>query len=298
MRGGSGLNRHSLLGLLRIDIITHPVIRSHSAGSGPEVEREVVRSLLLLRLSTMATGITGVRPELAQTYAAVLNAGITPVVHEYGSLGCSGDLAPLSHCALAVTGEGPVRDKDGNLTDAADALAGAGIAPIELREKEGLGLINGTEGMLGMLVLALADLDELLVTADIAAAMSGEGLLGTDRVFAADLQALRPHPGSAASAAPPGALEHAENQPCLDDENRISRLGLLPAEPPSHQVVKSLRRFQKDIARRILGTPPFVRSRLMTTRKSMAISSDRERTISRSSSGEWSLAVQASSTLQ
>lgn len=177
------------------------IIRSHSAGSGPEVEREVVRCLLLLRLSTIATGITGVRPELAQAYAAVLNAGITPVVNEYGSLGCSGDLAPLSHCALAVTGEGPVRDRAGNLTDAATALAGAGITPIELREKEGLGLINGTEGMLGMLVLALADLDELLVTADIAAAMSVEGLLGTDRVFAADLQALRPQTGQATAAA-------------------------------------------------------------------------------------------------
>jgi len=177
------------------------IIASHAAGSGPEVEREVVRTLMLLRLSTMATGRTGARPELADAYAAVLNAGITPVVHEYGSLGCSGDLAPLSHCALAVTGAGPVRDRSGSLTDAASALAAAGITPVELREKEGLALINGTEGMLGMLVLALADLEQLLVVADIAAAMSVEGLLGTDRVFAADLQALRPQIGQAVAAA-------------------------------------------------------------------------------------------------
>jgi len=177
------------------------LVRSHAAGSGPEVEREVVRALMLLRLSTLATGRTGVREETATAYAAVLNAGITPVVHEYGSLGCSGDLAPLAHCALAVMGEGPVRDATGKLGSAAAALAEAGITPIVLREKEGLALINGTDGMLGMLVLAITDLRDLLKVADLTAAMSVEGLLGTDDVFAADLQALRPHPGQAASAA-------------------------------------------------------------------------------------------------
>ena len=177
------------------------LVRSHAAGSGPEVEREVVRALMLLRLSTLATGRTGVREETAAAYAAMLNAGITPVVHEYGSLGCSGDLAPLAHCALAVTGEGPVRDASGELSSAADALSAAGLAPVALREKEGLALINGTDGMLGMLVLAIIDLRHLLKVADLTAAMSVEGLLGTDDTFAADLQALRPHPGQAASAA-------------------------------------------------------------------------------------------------
>ncbi|MFF9328828.1 histidine ammonia-lyase [Streptomyces sp. NPDC014776] len=177
------------------------LVRSHAAGSGPEVEREVVRALMLLRLSTLTTGRTGVRAEVAETYAALLNAGITPVVHEYGSLGCSGDLAPLAHCALAVMGEGRVRDARGELRDAADALAEAGITPVVLREKEGLALINGTDGMLGMLVLACHDLRRLVRIADITAAMSVEGQLGTDAVFAADLQALRPHPGQADSAA-------------------------------------------------------------------------------------------------
>jgi len=176
------------------------LVRSHAAGSGPEVEREVIRALMLLRLSTLTTGRTGVREETAAAYAAMLNAGITPVVHEYGSLGCSGDLAPLAHCALAVMGEGPVRDSSGELVSAADALMAAGITPIALREKEGLALINGTDGMLGMLVLAVTDLRYLLKIADLTAAMSVEGLLGTDAVFAADLQALRPHPGQASSA--------------------------------------------------------------------------------------------------
>jgi histidine ammonia-lyase len=177
------------------------LIRSHAAGAGDEVEREVVRAMMLLRLSTMATGHTGVRPETARAYAAMLSAGVTPVVHEFGSLGCSGDLAPLAHCALALMGEGDCRDADGTLLPSDEALAGAGIAPVALAEKEGLALINGTDGMLGMLLLALADLGTLLTTADITAALSVEGLLGTDAVFAEDLQALRPQPGQGASAA-------------------------------------------------------------------------------------------------
>jgi len=177
------------------------LIRSHAAGSGPEVEREVVRALMLLRLSTLATGHTGVRVETAQAMTALLAQGVTPVVPEFGSLGCSGDLAPLAACALALMGEGEVRDVDGVRRPAAEALAGIGVTPIELAAKEGLALINGTDGMLAMLVLAAADLTALLKVADIAAAMSVEGLLGTDRVYADDLQRMRPHPGQAASAA-------------------------------------------------------------------------------------------------
>ncbi|HEY7046391.1 MAG TPA: histidine ammonia-lyase [Jatrophihabitantaceae bacterium] len=177
------------------------LIRSHAAGSGPEVEREVVRAMMLLRLSTLATGRTGVRTETAAALCHLLDAGITPVVHEYGSLGCSGDLAPLSHIALALMGEGPVRDASGVLRPAAEL-----VAPIELAEKEGLALINGTDGMLGQLLLAAHDIDRLLRTADITAAMSVEAMLGTDRVFAADLQALRPQPGQAVAAANMRAL--------------------------------------------------------------------------------------------
>src|SRR5579875_1111074 len=176
------------------------LVRSHAAGSGPEVEREVVRALMLLRISTLATGRTGIRPKVLETYVGMLNAGITPVVHEYGSLGCSGDLAPLAHCALALMGEGQVRNADGELLPTADAFAAAGLTPVELREKEGLALINGTDGMLGMLCLAITDLTALTKVADLTAAMSIEGLLGTDDVFAADLHELRPQRGQALSA--------------------------------------------------------------------------------------------------
>ena len=168
------------------------LVRSHAAGSGAEVEREVVRALMLLRLSTLMTGRTGVRRETAETYAAILNAGITPVVREYGSLGCSGDLAPLAHCALVAMGEGEVRDADGEPTDAATALAAAGITPLRLGEKEGLALINGTDGMLGMLALAIDDLRMLLHHRRHRRRDERRGPLGTDAVFAADLHAPAP----------------------------------------------------------------------------------------------------------
>ncbi|MFF3150588.1 aromatic amino acid lyase, partial [Streptomyces sp. NPDC057927] len=165
------------------------IVRSHAAGMGPRVEREVVRALMFLRLKTVCSGHTGVRPEVAQTMADILNARITPVVHEYGSLGCSGDLAPLSHCALTLMGEGDAEGPDGVVRPAGELLAEAGITPVELREKEGLALLNGTDGMLGMLVMALADLETLYKSADVTAALSLEALLGTDKVLAPELHA-------------------------------------------------------------------------------------------------------------
>jgi histidine ammonia-lyase len=202
------------------------LIRSHAAGVGPAIEREVVRALMFLRLRTMASGRTGVRVALAQSYVDFLNNGITPVVPEFGSLGCSGDLAPLSHCALALMGEGRVHDADGVEMETMQALNAAGIKPIELEAKEGLALINGTDGMLGMLIMACADLEQLCMVADITTAMSIEGVLGTDRVFAPDLHApLRPQIGQAISAANIYALlkgsgivaSHRENDSRVQD---------------------------------------------------------------------------------
>jgi histidine ammonia-lyase len=177
------------------------LIRSHAAGMGAPVEAEVVRAMMLLRARSLSLGYSGVRPEVAGRIVELLNAGVTPVVPEYGSLGASGDLAPLAHCALALLGEGEVEGPAGAPVAAAEALREAGIEPLEPTAKEGLALINGTDGILGMLVLALADLDVLLRVADLAAAVSVEALLGTDRPFAADLIDLRPQPGQRASAA-------------------------------------------------------------------------------------------------
>ncbi|HEX6150583.1 histidine ammonia-lyase [Nocardioides sp.] len=233
------------------------LVRSHAAGSGPEVDREVVRALMLLRLSTLATGHTGIRLETARLIAGLLTHGITPVVHEYGSLGCSGDLAPLSHCALALMGEGDVRDASGTLRPAGDALAEVGLTPVELAEKEGLALINGTDGMLGMLALALADLRRLLAVADVAAAMSVEAQLGTDRVFAPELQALRPHPGQAAAAAnltvllaDSGVVASHRGPDC----NRVQDAYSLRCSPQVHGAARDTVAHAADVARRELAS--------------------------------------------
>lgn len=177
------------------------LLRSHAAGMGPEVERDAVRAMMMLRARSLAMGRSGARPEVAAAIVALLNGGVTPIVHAHGSLGASGDLAPLSHVAMVLVGEGAARLADESMVTGSDALASIGAEPLRLGAKEGLALINGTDGMLGTLCLALADLDELVVVADIVAAMTIEGLLGTDRPFAADLQALRPQPGQAVSAA-------------------------------------------------------------------------------------------------
>jgi len=177
------------------------LIRSHAAGVGPPVDVEVVRAMMLLRARTLAMGLSGVRPQVAEALLAALNASVTPVVPRYGSVGCSGDLAPLAHVALVLVGEGEAISGDGDPKPAAPALRAAGLKPLKLETKEGLSLINGTDGMLGMLALACADAEVLFRTADITAAMSIEGLLGTDRPFQAHLHEIRPHPGQVASAA-------------------------------------------------------------------------------------------------
>jgi len=195
-----------LLATTRIDAerradLQHALIRSHAAGMGAPVEREVVRAMMLLRARTLCMGLSGSRPAVAAGLVDLLNAGITPVVPEHGSLGASGDLAPLAHMSLVLTGEGRAQIADGRTVDGDVALRESGLSPLRLEVKDGLSLINGTDGMLGMLVLSLADLALLLPSADIAAALSTEGLMGTDRPFAADLQAIRPHPGQIRSAA-------------------------------------------------------------------------------------------------
>jgi histidine ammonia-lyase len=185
----------------RREELQRALIRSHAAGMGPPVEREVVRAMMFLRARSLAMGRSGARPVVAETMLALLAAGIDPVVPEHGSLGASGDLAPLAHCGLALMGEGEVWTAAGERVPAADALSSASIEPLTLTAKEGLALINGTDGILGMLLLALHDLARLLKTADVTAAMSTEALLGTDRAFASDLVEMRPQPGQALSAA-------------------------------------------------------------------------------------------------
>ncbi|MGQ0849393.1 MAG: histidine ammonia-lyase [Actinomycetota bacterium] len=176
------------------------LVRSHAAGMGDTVETEVVRAMTFLRARTLGLGFSGTRPATAQALVDLLNHHIHPLVREYGSLGASGDLAPLAHVALALIGEGEV-EWSGSVMPAIAALRSSGLTPIVLAEKEGLALTNGTDGVLAMLCLAVADATLLLKTADVVAALTVEAMLATDRAFAADLLALRPHPGQAASGA-------------------------------------------------------------------------------------------------
>jgi histidine ammonia-lyase len=204
------------------------LVRSHAAGMGEPVENEVVRAMMFLRARTLALGASGARPLVAGAMIDALNAHISPIVPEYGSLGASGDLAPLAHGALALLGEGEV-DHDGRRRPAADALRDAGLEPITLAEKEGLAVTNGTDAILGMLCMAIDDSRRLLDQADMIAAMTVEGLLATPAPFDADLQALRPHPGQAVSAAnlrmmlagSPIVASHATDDPRVQDAYSI-----------------------------------------------------------------------------
>lgn len=181
--------------------LQHALIRSHAAGIGAPVPREVVRAMMALRARSLAAGRSGVRQVVVQGLVDLLNNDITPWVPEHGSLGASGDLAPLAHCALVLLGEGWVLGPTGQRIDGGQALANAGLRPLQLASKEGLALINGTDGMLGMLLLACHDARHLFAMADVTAALAIEAMLGSDRPFAAALHEMRPHPGQQHSAA-------------------------------------------------------------------------------------------------
>ena len=176
------------------------LLMSHAAGVGPAFPREVVRAMLLLRANTLALGHSGCRPLLVDRLLDFLRLGIHPVVPEQGSVGASGDLAPLAHLALPLIGRGEV-EVDGLVVPSMVALRGAGLEPLALVAKEGLSLLNGTQMMSAIGALLLADADRLTRTASVIAAMSVEALLGTDVAFAAAYQLARPHPGQVAVAA-------------------------------------------------------------------------------------------------
>jgi histidine ammonia-lyase len=181
--------------------LQHGIVRSHATSVGRPLSREEARAMLLLRAHVLALGCSGVRPVLIDLMVEMLNRDVTPVVPEQGSLGASGDLAPLANLALPLIGHGEVLGADGLARKpAAEAFERAGLAPLTLEAKEGLALVNGTQGMLAIGVLAAGRVRELASVADIVAAMSIEGSLGTDAPFDERLQRLRPHPGQGSSA--------------------------------------------------------------------------------------------------
>jgi histidine ammonia-lyase len=176
------------------------LVRSHSTGVGPDLGVPQVRGMMLLRAQVLALGHSGVRPELVDILVSMLNARVHPRVPAQGSVGASGDLAPLAHLALAMIGEGEAQIGEGPFIDSPEALARVGVAPVVLQAKEGLSLINGTQYMTAAGALALLDAERLCVVADIAGAMSLEALKGSSRPFDERLQLARPHPGQAVVA--------------------------------------------------------------------------------------------------
>jgi histidine ammonia-lyase len=181
------------------DALQAAIVRSHATAVGRPLSREEARAMLLLRAHVLALGHSGVRAEIVERMVEMLNRDLVPVVPEQGSLGASGDLAPLAHLALPLLGRGEILETGGR-RPAAEALERAGLSPLELRAKEGLALVNGTQGMLAVGALAADRVDRLVRAADVAAAMSVEAALGSDRVFDERLIALRPHAGVVASA--------------------------------------------------------------------------------------------------
>jgi len=175
------------------------IVRSHACGVGEPLEPEVVRGVLLLRANGLASGLSGVRPAVALQLCEFLNRDILPVIPSRGSVGASGDLAPLAHVALALVGEGEVTHRGKRLGSAA-ALARAGLRPLELHAKEGLSLVNGTQVMTALGLVALGRASVLLDTADVAGALSLDALRGSPAAFDERLQRARPHPGQLITA--------------------------------------------------------------------------------------------------
>lgn len=193
---GFGALASTHIGRDEVEALQHNLVRSHASGVGDPLPDELVRAILLLRARTLAQGHSGVRPVVVKKLLELLDKNILPVVPSQGSVGASGDLAPFAHIALTLIGEGKVW-VDGRVVDTADS----GLEPVELQAKEGLSLLNGTEGMTAMGALALIDSRGLVTAADIACALTVEAMTGSTRPFQPEIHALRPHPGQMASAA-------------------------------------------------------------------------------------------------
>lgn len=184
----------------RLEALQHNILRSHACGVGDPLPEPVVRAIMLIRANVLARGFSGIRTQVAKRLLALLNKGVTPVAPSRGSVGASGDLAPLAHIALVLIGEGAAFYL-GRRLPGAEALAEAGIEPLSLQAKEGISLVNGTQAMLATGGLALLDAEDLLEAADAACALSLDALRGSPTAFDERIHRARPHPGQIASAA-------------------------------------------------------------------------------------------------
>jgi histidine ammonia-lyase len=230
------------------------LVRSHSSGVGPDLEPDAVRGMMLLRAQTLALGHSGVRRDLIDLLFGMIERNVVPRIPAQGSVGASGDLAPLAHLALAMIGEGEARYAS-KLLPSREALARAGLAPVELEAKEGLALINGTQFMTSCGALALVDGFALATVADIAGAMSLEALKGSEHPFEARLMQLRPHPGQALSAANlRKLLAQSEIMVSHKDCGKVQDPYSLRCMPQVHGASRDALGFAKDVIEREMNS--------------------------------------------
>jgi histidine ammonia-lyase len=224
------------------------LVRSHATGVGQPLDREVGRAVMLLRANSLARGNSGVRGEVVDLLLSLLRSEIDPLIPEFGSVGASGDLAPLAHVALCLMGEGRVHG-DSGLVPARSALERAGLEPVTLREKEGLALINGTQATAGQGVLALLRAEGAVETAELAGAMSLEGLLGTPTPFDERVHANRPHPGQMTSASRLRALvaESEIRESHRHGDPRVQDAYSLRCMPQVHGAARDVMRFIRGV---------------------------------------------------
>ena len=207
------------------------LVRSHACGVGEPLSESETRAMMLLRANALAKGLSGIRPQVVDTLCKMLNAKVHPLIPSQGSVGASGDLAPLAHLAQVVIGEGRATYK-GETLDGATAMQRAGIAPVSLEAKEGLSLLNGTQGMLALLSLALLEADALVDAADIAAALSLDALRGSPGAFDPRIMQARAYPGAATTA---------KNLARLNEGSQIRESHRSNAKDPRVQDAYSLR---------------------------------------------------------
>ncbi len=219
------------------------LVRSHACGVGPPLDAEETRAMMLLRANALAKGLSGVRPVVIETLCELLNRGVVPVVPGQGSVGASGDLAPLAHLALVLVGEGEAWYQ-GQRLSGAEALRRAGVSPLVLEAKEGLALLNGTQGMLALLALGVLEAERLADTADVAAALSLDALRGTPTAFDPRIMAARPHAGAAVTARHVRALnrgsEIRESHRSLETDPRVQDAYSLRCVPQVHGAVRDV----------------------------------------------------------
>jgi histidine ammonia-lyase len=227
------------------------LVRSHACGVGAPLSEPEVRAMMLLRANALAKGLSGIRPQVVDTLCQMLNAKVHPLVPSQGSVGASGDLAPLAHLALVLIGEGRVLS-NGTISNGPDAMRAAKITPVALEAKEGLSLLNGTQGMLALLSLALHQADALVETADVAAALSLDALRGSPGAFDARIMHARAYPGAATTARNLARLNEGsqirESHRPPEKDSRVQDAYSLRCTPQVHGAVRDSLRQAREIA--------------------------------------------------